>query len=74
MQEGFSWTDLPFLLFWGGLSFHPGQHAAKHREAAACWGRHSHHVSMCPHGDTDHRGCEGDKDPITSLVPSTIFE
>lgn len=74
MQEGFSWTDLPFLLFLGGLSFHPGQHAAKHREAAACWGRHSHHVSMCPHGDTDHRGCEGDKDPITSLVPSTIFE
>lgn len=45
----------PFC-FLGGLSVHPGQHAANHREAAARWGRHSHHVSMCPHGDMEHQG------------------
>lgn len=60
----------PLSAFFGGFSVHPGQHAAKHREAAACWGRHSHHVSMCPMGTRTTGGVKETRTPSPLLSPS----
>lgn len=59
----------PLSAFFGGLSVHPGQHAAKQREAAACWGRHSHHVSMCPMGTRTTGGVKETRTPSPLLSP-----
>lgn len=62
----------PFCFFGGFSSSMPAH--CKTQGGCRLLGQTQPPCVHVPHGDTDHRGCEGDKDPITTLVPSTIFE